>query len=424
MNKRIRYGIIAAGFIFFCVAAPLLILYVRGLSYDGATGQLISTGIIAVRVSPADAAVWINGVERRTSQGDVRFVAPGEYDIEVKKDGYRPWHKRLAVSAEHVTWANPVPLELQLVRETAEPQLVHSGARAAALLPDGTVAALATGSVTFIEPENPDRSETVPLAEPGNRIAPLGSGALVSSNGRPSAVVAPGQPAVNLSAVFKGSGSVFTGSGGRLYGVSASSLWSITASGTPSLLVPGVDAAAATAGTLYYVRASGTSRVLAVLPETGGTEQVLATSVPPGELTVTVSPRRQVFLGAGGALHRVGSDLERLAVGVTDLRLSAAGGFLTYVHGGEVSLLDLETGAPQLVTRTTEPLGGAAASEQLRYTVVVRGGSVVAVELDPRNEQNEYVLYRGGKPELLGLSKNGRDAFVLDGGNVYRLNVR
>jgi hypothetical protein len=57
-------------------------------------------GAIAIRVQPADADVLINGDRWEGPASDEALVvqlAPGRYDIEVRKDGYRPYVTQIEV---------------------------------------------------------------------------------------------------------------------------------------------------------------------------------------------------------------------------------------------------------------------------------------------------------------------------------------
>lgn len=66
-----------------------------------APGRVGSSGSVAIRVQPADAEILIDG-ERWTGNGDDRLVvqlSPGRHQIEVQKDGYRPFSTEVEVRA-------------------------------------------------------------------------------------------------------------------------------------------------------------------------------------------------------------------------------------------------------------------------------------------------------------------------------------
>lgn len=78
-----------------------IVFYARGYRVDVQKGTLTSTGIIAVTSTPASAQIYINGTLYGVT--DAHFTLPyGKYDIEVRKEGYAPWKKTIALKGELV----------------------------------------------------------------------------------------------------------------------------------------------------------------------------------------------------------------------------------------------------------------------------------------------------------------------------------
>lgn len=93
--------------------ATLVIVYnVRGYSIDRQTGEVIQNGLIYLDSKPESAEVYLNG-EKQKGRTDARLVAEeGIYDIELKRDGYRPWSRSLTLeggSLRRLTYARLVP---------------------------------------------------------------------------------------------------------------------------------------------------------------------------------------------------------------------------------------------------------------------------------------------------------------------------
>ncbi len=61
-------------------------------------------GILVVKSEPDGASVIING-NLKTATNATISLPPGTYDVEVKKDGFFPWYKRLTIEKEIVTQA-------------------------------------------------------------------------------------------------------------------------------------------------------------------------------------------------------------------------------------------------------------------------------------------------------------------------------
>lgn len=79
-------------------------LYARGYSFDLKNKQLSPTGILVIKSVPDGAEVFIDG-ELEIATNDSIKLAPGTYDINVRKEGYHPWDKRLTFEKEEVTEA-------------------------------------------------------------------------------------------------------------------------------------------------------------------------------------------------------------------------------------------------------------------------------------------------------------------------------
>ena len=79
--------------------------YARGSRFSLKTFKFLPNGILVVKSEPDGASVYVNG-DLKTATNATIFLSPGTYDLEVKKDGFFGWSKRIEVSKEVVTQAN------------------------------------------------------------------------------------------------------------------------------------------------------------------------------------------------------------------------------------------------------------------------------------------------------------------------------
>ncbi len=92
-----RIGLTALFFtIVFCVIA-----YARGYRPNFQTRSLESTGIIATSSSPKAAKVYVNGILKGVTDLNLT-LPPGEYTVEMKKEGYTDWSKKVILKGEIV----------------------------------------------------------------------------------------------------------------------------------------------------------------------------------------------------------------------------------------------------------------------------------------------------------------------------------
>lgn len=118
-KQQIRY--IAGLFAVFIVVIPVLIFYSYGYRISD-NFKIVKTGGLYISNSEAGASVLLNGKQKKSSglidrNMLVQNIKPGNYTINVIKDGYRPWEKYIKVQEQLVEVCFPllVPSELKSV---------------------------------------------------------------------------------------------------------------------------------------------------------------------------------------------------------------------------------------------------------------------------------------------------------------------
>jgi hypothetical protein len=79
--------------------------YARGYRLNLKTFKFQPNGILVLKSEPDGASVYING-DLKTATNASISLSPGTYDVEVRKDGYFSWYKRLVIEKEIVTQAS------------------------------------------------------------------------------------------------------------------------------------------------------------------------------------------------------------------------------------------------------------------------------------------------------------------------------
>ncbi len=112
--KRILISGILIG-LFIAVGTIAAILYANGYRFDlsgNGTGNvkfLEGTGLLVATSRPDGARVSING-HLTTATNNTINLAPGQYDVEITKDGYLPWKKKITIKKGLVSEANALLL--------------------------------------------------------------------------------------------------------------------------------------------------------------------------------------------------------------------------------------------------------------------------------------------------------------------------
>lgn len=79
----------------------LAIVFARGYRIDLGKKTVEPTGLLVATSIPDGAQVRVNG-QLRTATNATLALSPGEYTVELKKDGFSTWQKRITLRAEEV----------------------------------------------------------------------------------------------------------------------------------------------------------------------------------------------------------------------------------------------------------------------------------------------------------------------------------
>jgi len=120
MTTRQRWIIKIIFISIFAVLAPLVIAYTMGYRYNFSTGQIQKTGVLVINSYPDEAQVYLDGkLIADETPAVIKKINPNFYNVEVIKDGYLPWSKKLEVKSSETTFAESVVLFLD-----KEPQIM------------------------------------------------------------------------------------------------------------------------------------------------------------------------------------------------------------------------------------------------------------------------------------------------------------
>ncbi len=103
LSRRGMYTIFGA--VFIILGTFVAIQYANGNLRLTDDGVVQGTGLLAANSFPPGAEVLVND-KLVTATDDTIYLQPGEYIVQIRKDGYAPWSKNLRVEQELVTQTN------------------------------------------------------------------------------------------------------------------------------------------------------------------------------------------------------------------------------------------------------------------------------------------------------------------------------
>lgn len=118
MTLRTRRVLFFSAILFFLIITPILVEYARGLRFDFSTWRFVETGGFFFKIhSPTETKILLDEKPVKTTSAFSYFnnafiqnLTPGEYNIEISKDGYQSWNKRLKIEPQFVTEARDIVL--------------------------------------------------------------------------------------------------------------------------------------------------------------------------------------------------------------------------------------------------------------------------------------------------------------------------
>ena len=97
-----RVIILFTTFVVVGIIGYFVALMARGYQFDVDKFKLLANGILVIKSDPDGASIYVNGGLKGATNTNLK-LSPNSYDIEVKKDGYISWKKRLNIKKEEVT---------------------------------------------------------------------------------------------------------------------------------------------------------------------------------------------------------------------------------------------------------------------------------------------------------------------------------
>jgi hypothetical protein len=435
MRPHFRYGIILAGILIFLVVAPLIVLYLMGVRYDFNEKRFERTGIISGRTSPRGAELYINGELRDTTPTTLRFLESGDYDVEVKKQGYFPWKKRLYVKSQYVTWLNPGKPALILFRSVPQKTNLQQGVlnlqAGMQKFVYGTTSDLYFGDIN-----DPQNTKTLPLPLSFTALsiqgAPNTERLYIISDGRYYGIYDASANTITeftqlvIDRQHQTSGKLQLSDGGKLFELRDSNLYELDwRKNERKLVISNVSSYFAADNAIYYLRTSGNNSVLirAELPQ--GTEQILRENLPNFKQTeLFLTSQNQLFILGDSTLYALSNDLKRIADSVSNVKVDLVGRKIIFATNNEINLYDIDSFVTHSVTRSSTQIKNPAVLPGLGWAFYINEGKLQTIEMDDRDRQNNYTFANVTENSKFFIDDEARNILLLDSGVITRLQIR
>lgn len=439
MNKKIRYSLIVAGFIVFGITVPFIILFVSGKKLNWDTRKIISTGIIALKIEPGDAEIYLNGTKQDVDNSEYKYIRDlqaGKYRLEAKKAGFYTWQKSITLEPDKVFWAKPEDKKIILFKtpsttNTFLPKINDL------VVNETYLFALADNDLFILKKNNSSSTPTIlplpkPLtnlqASPNNDYLFLWSNStakktpkfLVDVTTKTLTDLSESIPNTHKNLLVNNQGEVIFLDNNQLFKLSLNSKKPepLTQATTITTFVPHEDY-------IYFITESNPQALLQSLNTNSQVTQTLytlpATITKP---TLQFVFKKNLYFSSQNTLYQLNSDNSLLTISENftnqNLNTYPIFGWQTtsaYNYINKKNSLSVIPIKPQ-------PMLQSIIEEELGYLLFTDKQNVYGLELDPNHTLNQFRLYSGKAIKKFFLSEDKKTLWVLDDSELKNLSFR
>ncbi len=429
MKRRTRYLLIAIGFVFFLITAPLFVLYLSGITYDFSQNQYVKTGILVANTEPEDVRIYVDGALSGTSPARVKFITPGEHEVSLQKDSYFTWSKRLDLRSGKVTWVAGASAYVTLLKENPSLTSWASNVLDFDFYKDGLI--YLTGDRIVIAPDPQSGSAVIPLPVHIESfiLSPDRNTALLNGVGLTRLVLnVETKELSDISALMTPETKLQFSASNELLALNDKTgvLTSIdTKAITQTLIANDISAVTTVENTIYALRKTPVDYELITFNRTNdpATARVLTRTPVFTTSHIIVTKQKEIFILGNGTAYSVGTDLNRLVDGVTNWHYNSDNNSILLASPSELHRYTIGVGL-ELISRSSTPFNAPLLQNDVGYVFYGQDGYLQALELDRRDHQNNYRLFPASNITEV-LSKNDTEIlFVLDEGKITELRIR
>lgn len=130
MSLRFRRWLLISFIILFILSAIVVVFYTSGYRYNWQRKILQKTSLLVLDSVPTKAEISLNGQElQKTTPQRLSNLLPNEYLVEIKKEGFQPWSKKLLLEPNRATFAE----NIILFKANPQPETIYQTEEISAL---------------------------------------------------------------------------------------------------------------------------------------------------------------------------------------------------------------------------------------------------------------------------------------------------
>ncbi|MDB4940015.1 MAG: Serine/threonine protein kinase [Candidatus Doudnabacteria bacterium] len=426
MKSRTRYGLIVTGIVAFIVLSPFIYLFVRGEKYDFKNHRFITTGTLSVATQPKGAHIYLNGVDTATSSTNIRFITPGDYNVQLKKDQYFDWSKRLNIRGQYVTYANTIVSGITLFFST--PKKTNLASNIINFFAGTEKLLYLTKDKAFIaDVGSPEKTDQINLPTSLDKLdiisSPDENYFLLRSASTPfyGVIDVRAKTLIDITSLttseqilFSNNNELFQIQSGTVYKID----WRLQ---QKNVILKNILTFYPTAQNIYYI----SGQTLAVAQAPNYNPVVLLTNLPTFQTaSLYLSDRNQLFIVGDGSLYSLDQGLRRISDYVNSVKFDNKNEKLVYSTNNEIDIYDLLNNSNYLVTRSSASIQNPIAVVDLGWVFMQSDNRLQSIEIDNRDHQNNYTFANISDTSKYFVDNVAKYLFLLSNGELSRMQIR
>ncbi len=445
MKSRSRYSLIAAGIVAFVILTPFIVLFVSGQKYDFKNGRFVKTGILGIKTEPKNADIYIDGFERGSTNKNIRFLSPGDYTVDIKKEGYFDWNKRLSIRPQFVTWNFEETDNLFLFLKEPQKEKISEDVLNF-FAGEKKLVYLQTDKVSFADISSPEKATTLDLKEKikgAEIIASPDESVFLITDGRDSYILdsrnniltdiselVSKQAAFSSKTSFQASENDFKFSeDNKLFQLMNGSVYVLDWNKQQKeVVLDNVLTFETNSSGIYFIKLEesllGIRRSLVHANFPNYNENMLLENIPPFvEAQIYLTKNNQLFVLGNNTLYVLNEELEKIAQHVKEVQIEN-NEKIFFNTGNEIDVYDTSGGETKLVTRSLQEISNAIGSSETGWVFYINDKRLQNIELDTRDHQNSYTFAEVTNDSKFFLDSSAKKIFLLDQGVLTKITIR
>jgi hypothetical protein len=461
MQARYRYGLIAAFFAAFLILAPFVIIFVTGIKYDFKNRTFVKTGTISAATDPKGAEIFLNNKAAGKTPKTIRFLVPGNYNVQIHKDGYFDWNKELSVKPQLVTAINNSTKNLTLF--FSKPNISEISADVTNFFAGQNKIIYLTTNALYLENiDDPEVQQS--LALPKNLAGTLASAknSTAANNLMPNILASPDEKYYlifndlyygifdagqnkffDITALINASASSNASvnspnfqfsNNDNLYFLAKLKLWQIDWQAQTKInILQNIAAYFVSSNAIYFlmpnypaVTLGATSRIaLLTAPLSNLSQSLLLGSVANfNTAKIYLSNQNQLFILADKSLYSFSNNMQSIVDFVSDVQIYNQLGLILFAGNNEIGFYDYLNDKVSSLTRSSAQIKNPVAFPDLGWVFYEDNSRLQNIEIDNRDHQNNYTFSQVSDNAKFYIDAAARNIFLLDNGVLSKINIR